>query len=115
MKITKKQLIKIIKEALNLADNTKEDYNAMIGFIKNYIASKDIGARQKRSEEFSNLESALLDARDGDLKKLKELDDKNEKRYVAVKKQVDKIKKERSDDYDAFSREGARVKKVSEV
>ena len=64
MKITRKQLRRIIKEAIDTADDT-EKINAMLGFIQEYTVADNIKVDQRleRTLKMSGLIKQLVNAR----------------------------------------------------
>ena len=125
MKITRRQLRKIIKESLDI-QGSPEEYNAMIGYLEVYLDSKPLKGdkgKANMSHKFSTVQTAMFKARDGDESMLKNLKGKDKAYYAKIKEHmfgnqeedppIIGIKDERPDDYDDYVQIGSGTKKVS--
>ena len=121
MKITKRQLRRIIKEEYSRLKDRKlvlegkfEDASsadkaaAMLGFIQEYTVddSVDAQARMGRVMQMADLIEILVDARDGD--KEPSVSGKNAQYAERIKKAL--TKEESAADFDEYVEKGKRVK-----
>ena len=85
MKITKIELKQLIREMLDLSGNDITFYNAMLGYMHEWLKEKPSSEKMKLELEFSKIQKALGAARGGDDTLLRSLTKADKDRYELVK------------------------------
>ena len=109
MRLTRRQLRQIIKEAMDDSETSEELFNAMIGFVQMYLEGKGIRDKADKSFALMSVQTALLKARDGDPSAVKNLQGKDKKYYDSIKKSVTEMS---DSDQKEFAANGSKVKAV---
>ena len=95
-----------------VAENPADDYNAALGFIKNYIQSKSVGERGDLELKLMNIQAALDAASDGDTSALDNLKGGDVDTLQTIMNSVEDLKASDADGlelYNTYKIQGAQI------